>query len=411
MQLDTPTLFACLVIAEFAGSVILLLFYLFWPTRNADSSRSLAMWSLGMFLAACGTLLIAMRGTIPDVFSIIAANFLIILGTGLRRSGFAVFLGLRGHVWLFSIVAVGWIVLCLFPPFLDSFVMRTNYVQGCLIVSGLWVVAMAFFENKERLRSVRLLGVTTTVECAGFLWFTINQNILLLPSFLEAFPEGFTVIFLVTLLFSIIMTIVLPVAMVIERSMQRFREEATQNDLTGLPNRRAFLNTSEDWLADNQQSGGRYGVLVFAMDEIEAVREKYGAAMGDALLQLFARVMKDMLPETAISGQLTDAKFIVLLPEANDGLAQLTAQRLCRHFALGCHQASAGKLAVAISVGAVNAPTSTQLPRAIEAAEKGLAQSKKQGKAKIVAFDMKPNGSVRKSKRPEAFSTSRKNAA
>ncbi|WP_422376137.1 GGDEF domain-containing protein [Roseibium sp.] len=411
MQLDTPTLFACLVIAEFAGSVIFLMFYLFWPIRNPDSARSLAMWSLGMFLAACGTLLIAMRGTIPDAFSIIAANFLILLGTGLRRSGFAVFLGLRGHVWLFSIIAVGWIVLCLFPPFLDSFVMRINYVQGCLIVSGLWVVAMAFWENKEKLRSARLLGFTTLIEVAGFVWFTLNQNILLVPSFLEAFPQGFTVIFLVTLLFSIIMTIVLPVAMVIERSMQRFREEAAQNDLTGLPNRRAFLNAAEDWLSENRERPGVYGIMLFSMDEIEDVSEKYGAPMGLALLQLFARVMKDMLPETSISGQLSDTKFVVLLEEANNDLVHLTAQRLCRHFALGCHQASAGKLTVSISVGAVNSPMSTHLSRALGAAEKGVELSRRQGKSQIVLFDMKPNGSVRKTKGPAAFSTSRKNAA
>lgn len=411
MQLDTPTLFACLVIAEFAGSVIFLMFYLFWPIRNPDSARSLAMWSLGMFLAACGTLLVAMRGTIPDAFSIIAANFLILIGTGLRRSGFAVFLGLRGHVWLFAIVAVGWIVLCLFPPFFDSFVMRTNYVQGCLIVSGLWVVAMAFWENKEKLRSARLLGFTTLIEVAGFVWFTLNQNILLVPSFLEAFPQGFTVIFLVTLLFSIIMTIVLPVAMVIERSMQRFREEATQNELTGLPNRRAFLNAAEDWLSENRERPGVYGIMLFSMDEIEDVSEKYGTPMGLALLQLFARVMKDMLPETSISGQLGDTKFVVLLEEANNDLVHLTAQRLCRHFALGCHQASAGKLTVPISVGAVNSPMSTHLSRAMGAAEKGVELSRKQGKSQIVLFDMKANGSVRKAKGPTAFSTSRKNAA
>ncbi|MCK7612073.1 GGDEF domain-containing protein [Roseibium sediminicola] len=411
MQLDTPTLFTCLMIAEFAGSVILLLFYLFWPSKNADSKRSLAMWSLGMFLAAWGTVLIALRGTIPDALSIIAANFLIILGTGMRRSGFAVFLGLRGHVWLFSIVATAWLVLCMVPEFMGSFLMRTNFVQGTLIVSGLWVVAMAFWENRERLYSVKLLGIVTLIECAGFVWFTLNQNILLFPSFLAAFPEGFTVIFLVTLLFSMIMTIVLPASMVIERSLQRFREKASQDDLTGLANRCSFLDAAEDWLQENSQADTSYSLLLFEMEEFKTVNEKYSPAMGDALLQLFARILKDTLSEGAVSGRLSGTKFAVFLPETDKELTHLSAQRLCRRFALGCHEASGGKLVVTISVGAVSARVSTGLSRAMVTAEQALDKATKQGKAQIVTLDLAPNGTVKKSAGQSAFSLQRKNAA
>lgn len=412
MTLDTPTLFTCLMIAEFAGSVILLLFYLFWPVKNDDSKRSLAMWSLGMFLAAWGTVLIALRGTIPDALSIIAANFLIILGTGMRRSGFAVFLGLRGHVWLFAIVAVAWLGLCLSPTFMDSFLMRTNFVQGTLIISGLWVVGMAFLENRDRLYSVRLLGVTTLIECAGFIWFTLNQNILLFPSFLSAFPQGFTIVFLITLLFSMIMTIVLPASMVIEKSMQGFREKASQDDLTGLSNRRAFLDAAEEWVAEHKDGDTQYSLVLFDMDEFKTVNEKYSPAMGDALLQLFARILKDTLSEGAVSGHLSSTKFVVFLPETDKELAHLTAQRLCRRFALGCHEASAGKLVVTISVGTSTAPVVTRLSRAMDTAELALEKAKSQGKAQIVSLDLAPNGTVRKTASSQsAFSSLRKNAA
>lgn len=411
MTLDTPTLFTCVMIAEFAGSVILLLFYLFLPTRNADSRRSLAMWSLGMFLAACGTVLIAMRGTIPDALSIIAANFLIILGTGMRRSGFAVFLGLRGHVWLFAVMATAWLVLCTFPAFMDSFLMRLNYVQGILIISGLWVVGMAVFENREKLYSVRLLAGVTLLECAGFMWFTLNQNILLFPTFLSTFTEDFTVIYLVTLLFSMIMTIVLPASMVIERSLQRFREKASQDDLTGLANRRALFDASEDWLKENGTGDKPYSLLFFEMDDFKTVNEKYSTAMGDALLQLFARILKDTLAEAALAGRLSGTKFAVFLPDADKELAHLSAQRLCRRFALGCQEASGGKLVVTISVGAVSTGGRTGLSRAMVTAQRALDKARKQGKAQIVTLGLDANGTIRKARGQSAFSTLRKTAA
>jgi len=411
MQLDTPTLFTCLMIAEFAGSLIFLLFYVFWPSKNADSKRSLAMWSLGMFMAACGTVLIALRGTIPDAFSIIAANFLIILGTGMRRSGFAVFLGLRGHFWLFSIVATAWLVLCTFPAFMDSFLIRTNFVQGALIVSGLWVAGMAFLENRERLYSVKLLGAVTLLECAGFMWFTLNQNILLFPTFLSAFPEGFTIIFLITLLFSMIMTIVLPASMVIERSLQRSREKASLDELTGLANRRAFLDVTEGRLKDTTGNDTCYGLLLFEMEQFETVNEKYGTAMGDALLQLFARVLKDKLAESAISGRLSDTKFVVFLPETDKDLAHLSAQRLSRQFALGCHEASGGKLVVSISIGAVSATFETGLSQAMMNVQRALEKARKQGQAGIVTLDLAPSGAVKNAISQSTFPNLRKTAA
>jgi diguanylate cyclase (GGDEF)-like protein len=411
MSLDTPTLFACLVIAGFAGSAILLLFCVYWPDKSMASTRSLAMWSAGMFLAACGTLLIALRGTIPDGLSIIGANFLLILGMGLRRSGVAVFLGQRGHVWLFAVLGTAWLVLSLFPGFQDSFLFRVNYVQSVLILTGVWVVCMAFFQNPERLRSVTLLGVTTLLECAAFAWFTLNQNILLFPSFLSAFPEGFMTVYLATLLFSMIMTIVLPAAMVIEQSFHLFREQAAQNELTGLPNRRSFQDDANNWHRENRRQGENYSVVLFDMEELHAVREKYSPAMGDALLQLFARVLKDALTGNAFSGHFGGTEFAVLLPESDAGLARLTAERICRQFGFGCHEASGGRLMVSVSVGLVTAGGGMRPGRAIQAAERELMKAHKQGRAQIAAVDLTAGGADRKaSGKPAAAEVSKKAA-
>jgi diguanylate cyclase (GGDEF)-like protein len=411
MTLDIPTLFTCIMIAEFAGSVILLVFYLFWPGRSVACARSLALWSAGMFLAGCGTVLFAIRGTVPDLLSIVAANFLLILGTGLRRSGVAVFLGRSSHVWLFTTIAFAWIVLYQFPEFRDNFLARVNYVQSVMILSALWVVWMAFFENREKLYSVRMLGMTTLVEAAGFMWYTVSQNVLHLPSFQSSFAEGFMSIYLMVIMFSIIMTIVLPASMVIERSQQGFREQALQDELTGLPNRRAFLNDAEDWISSTQSTPGMYSLILFDMDQFKTVNERFNQAMGDALLQLFARILKDTLADGAVPGRVGGAEFAVFLPEGNKELAHLTAQRICRRFGLECQEASGGRLIVTASVGLVSAGVSTPLERAMEAAEGGLHRAKKQGRAQIVAMDLAPNGRLIKDAKRAGFSVLRKKAA
>ncbi len=410
MTLDTPTLFTCVMIAEFAGSAILLLFLLLWRARSRACALSLGLCSVGMFLAGSGTFLIALRGTVPESISILAANALLIFGTGLRRCGIAAFLGKRPLIWVVTGAATLWLALCFYPPFFESFLARVNYVQACLILSCLSIVAMTVRFNREKLHSIRFLGVTTLIECAAYVWYTVNQNLLRLPDFLTAFSEDFMSIFLVTVLFAMIMTIVLQVSMVVERSLQGFRDQALQDALTNLPNRRAFYDAAEAWISGRQESGGRYCLIVFDIDRFKSVNDRYSQAMGDAILQLFSRVLKDSLSAEAVCGRVGGEEFAVFLPDCDKEFALLTTQRLCRRFSVGCQQATDGKLVVTASAGIATAECSIGLARAMEAAVNGLGKAKRQGKAQIVSMDLLTNGLLKKST-AAAFSRLKRKAA
>jgi diguanylate cyclase (GGDEF)-like protein len=411
MAFDTPTLFLCVTIAGFAGSAILLLVHFFWKTRSRACSQSLLLWSLGFFVTGNGTVLIGLRGSIPDEFSIVFANILIVLGTGLRRAGFATFLGRPRLLGLYVTMAGLWLVLCFYTPFLDSFLARVNFVQACLIGSSLWVIWMAFRQNPEKLKSAKLLGATNMIECAAYLWFVFHQNVLLFPDFLSVFPQNFMTIYLVTILFSISMTIVLPACMVIERASLRYKEQALQDTLTGLPNRRAVLNDAEDWIANHADPVGAYSLIMFDVDGLTAVNDRFSRSMGDAVLQLFGRILKETPGETAMPGRVESANFIVFLPEGNREVSFLTAQRICRKLSIACQEASDGKLAVSVSAGLVTATTDSPLERAMEAVVRGLSSAKRQGRGQIMAMDLAPNGNLKKTMATGEFSSLRRNAA
>ncbi|WP_299813924.1 GGDEF domain-containing protein [uncultured Roseibium sp.] len=411
MTLDTPTLFTSVMVAKFAGSAILILFFLFWKARSAVCARSLLIWSCGMFLAGIGALLIAMRGVVPDGLSILAANTLVILGVGLGRSAFATFLGGRPAIWLNFAVAGVWIAFCLYPPFFGSFLARTNFVQSYLILTCLSIVWMAFRQNRDNLHTVRLLGVTTLIECLGYAWFTGNQNVLLYPDFQSAFPQGFMAVYLVTILLATVMAILLPACMVVERSLHGFREQASQDALTGLANRRYFLDGTQDWMSESRADGGTFSLIMLDLDGFKSVNDRYGHPMGDAVLQLFSRVLKDTLDVTAVPGRLGGEEFAVFLPDCSQEPALLTARRVCRRFSMECREASGGKLTVTASAGVVTASCNVTLERALEAADKGLYKAKRQGKAQIVTMDFSPEGELQNSVTEPAFSSQRKKAA
>ncbi|WP_165814598.1 GGDEF domain-containing protein [Labrenzia sp. 011] len=364
-----------------------------------------------MFLAGSGAFLIAMRGVIPDGVSILVANTLVILGVGLGRSGFLVFLGNRPVIWLNFAVAGLWVALCIYPPFFGSFQARVNFIQSYLILTCLSIVWVAFRQNREKLHTVRLLGVTTLIECTGYVWFTVNQNVMLYPDFPTAFRENFMTVYLVTILLAIVMTILLPACMIVERSLNGFREQANQDVLTGLANRRAFLNSAQGWMSEHATGSQAFSVIMLDLDKFKSVNDRFGHAMGDAVLQLFGRVLKDTLGVTAVSGRLGGEEFAVFLPDCDRETALLTAQRICRRFKVECREASDGKLAVTASAGVVSANGKVNLDRALEAADKGLYKAKRQGKAQIVTLDFTPDGGAQNSRVGEGFSSPRRKAA
>jgi diguanylate cyclase (GGDEF)-like protein len=411
MAFDTPTLFLCVTIAGFAGSAILLLFHFIWRTRSRACSQSLLLWSAGLFITGNGTVLIGLRGSVPDEFSIILANILILLGTGLRRAGFAAFLGRPRLVGLYVAIAGLWLALCFYTPFLDSFLSRVNFIQACLIGSTLWVIWMAFRQNPEKFKSVRMLGATNMIECAAYVWFVLHQNLLEFPTFLSVFSQNFMTVYLITILFSIIMTIVLPACMVIERASLRYKEQALQDALTGIPNRRAVLNDVEDWISEHADPASAYSLIMFGVDDLRAVNDRFTNAMGDAVLQLFGRILKETSGETAIPGRVEGELFIVFLPKVNREMSFLTAQRICRKLSVACQDASDGKLAVSVSAGLVTATTDSPLERVLEAVDRGLSSAKSKGRGQIMAMDLAPNGNLKKTLATGEFSSLKRSAA
>lgn len=411
MTLDTPTLFTSVMVALFAGSAVLIVFFVFWKARSPACARSLLLWSCGMFLAGTGAVLVGMRGVAPDSVSILVANTLLILGLGLGRSGFATFLGARPTIWLNFAVACLWIGLCFYPPFFESFPARANFVQSYLMLTCLSIVWMAFRQNKDGLHSVRLLGITTLVQCFGYVWFIVNQNVRLYPDFLTAFPERFMAVHLIIILLSIVVTILLPACMIVERSMHGFRQQANQDALTGLANRRSFLNGAQSWMSENRAEYATFSLVMLDLDGFKSVNDRFGHPMGDAVLQLFGRVLKDTLDVSAVAGRLGGEEFAVFLPNCGQETALLTARRVCRRFSMECREVSGGKLTVTASAGVVTADRDVPLERALDVADKGLYKAKRQGKAQIVTMALSADGGLQSFEVEPAFSTQRTKAA
>ena len=393
-MLDTTTLFTSLMVAELTGSALLLFFFLFWKHPDTESKWSALLWSLAFLLGGLGTFLIGMRGVLPDSLTLIAANFLILFGTGLRRSAVAVFFQARKRLWIAFAVGGMWLLLCQVPVFRNTLVYRVDYNQSMMILLVLWTVWIALRFNKENLYTPGIYGASSVIECCAHFGMMVHFNTHAYPSFLASFETYFLPFILLAILVSMVLSMITAVGMVIERSLLRFQQQAHQDELTSLPNRRAFFELAEVRRRLLSVDEG-YVVIHFDLDNFKQINDRHGHAMGDAVLCLFASLCNEASSSDRIAGRLGGDEFAVFWTAASAEEAETFAKQLLRRFASGCSDTTDSRLQASASAGIALVQSSHTLKRALEVADRATYHAKRSGRARVEILRLGETGDVR----------------
>jgi diguanylate cyclase (GGDEF)-like protein len=115
-------------------------------------------------------------------------------------------------------------------------------------------------------------------------------------------------------------------AVAFARSREAVRRLTTQDELTGLPNRRAVLARLDDTIASR---GSRF--VVFALIDIDSyheVNDALGRAGGDTLLQAIAERLKSALHPGAVLGRFQDDEFAAIVASEDAQLATVFADKI-----------------------------------------------------------------------------------
>ncbi len=94
------------------------------------------------------------------------------------------------------------------------------------------------------------------------------------------------------------------------------------DDLTGLLNRRGFMDQFRRALAFSRRYGHEGLLLYCDLDSFKSVNDAYGHAAGDALLQLTGKTLLDAVRDCDVVGRLGGDEFAVVLVQTSwrDGL-------------------------------------------------------------------------------------------
>jgi len=126
---------------------------------------------------------------------------------------------------------------------------------------------------------------------------------------------------------------------------------ATTDPLTGVDNRRHFIEQMEEELAHFIRFKFPAAFLMVDIDHFKSVNDTYGHATGDFVLRHFTELAKQRLRRVDQFGRLGGEEFGILLPGTDAAGAMLFAERFRNYVADTPAQGESGEITITISIG------------------------------------------------------------
>ncbi len=175
---------------------------------------------------------------------------------------------------------------------------------------------------------------------------------------------------------------------VIEVKNRELEVLATRDGLTGVLNRRTFLNSSGAHFEKAKASGLPFSAIMVDIDHFKKVNDTYGHLVGDKAIKAVADALGTFFRKGDTVGRYGGEEFVVALPgtTAEEGMA--TAERLRRHIATLADDDEMPMETMTVSIGLAELDESvTDLTELIDRADRGLYKAKETGRNQVCEFD------------------------
>lgn len=168
----------------------------------------------------------------------------------------------------------------------------------------------------------------------------------------------------------------------VEIELQEF---ATTDFLTKLPNRRYFMAQMEQELARIRSLANTdTAVLMCDLDHFKAINDRYGHAVGDQVLKLFATILREELRKSDTVGRVGGEEFAVVLPGVGTTEASAFARRVQKRVARSPLRVGDEAILVTVSIGiSVMKATDVDAEASLFRGDEALYRAKADGRNRI----------------------------
>lgn len=174
----------------------------------------------------------------------------------------------------------------------------------------------------------------------------------------------------------------------LKKDMERVRQEAMTDGLTGLANRKAFNEQINNLLKENAETGKSFTLLLLDIDHFKSFNDNFGHQVGDQVLRLVSRTLTDGIKGKDMATRYGGEEFTILLPDTNLDAGIAVADSLRKALAnKEIVNRSNGELLgrITMSVGVAQYYTGEKQEDLIERADAALYTAKHNGRNQVAA--------------------------
>jgi diguanylate cyclase (GGDEF)-like protein len=169
------------------------------------------------------------------------------------------------------------------------------------------------------------------------------------------------------------------------------QRQAITDDLTGLVNRRRFIEALDAEIERARTFGSPLTIVLADLDNFKQVNDAFGHHGGDVVLRAFADLIRSHVRDVDVSGRIGGEEFAILLPETDRAGAARVAERMRRSLnAVPIAISDERSIHAASSFGVAELEPEQSGDDLLRAADAALYRAKDEGKNRVVTASELP---------------------
>jgi diguanylate cyclase (GGDEF)-like protein len=172
----------------------------------------------------------------------------------------------------------------------------------------------------------------------------------------------------------------------IERAHEQLRVQSNVDHLTGIFNRRYFMDRLREEIERCERQGAPFAVAFIDVDNFKRINDEHGHLSGDEILQQLTHVCARQIRDIDTLARIGGEEFALLLPQTTPAEAERLVERLRANVAATRAKVGDGWLDVTVSIGLTSSSRDMlDVNGILRRADEALYAAKRQGKNRLVA--------------------------
>jgi diguanylate cyclase (GGDEF)-like protein len=252
-------------------------------------------------------------------------------------------------------------------------------------ILAILVLVIAYGMLALRGRQSHMLTLFSVIVLAATMWWKTLTEPLRYPMQEEVINLAIAVIVLLgvtalSLRMTAIRTHLRRQKLDLEDSLERIRLLATQDELTGLANRRQMTALLKVEMARAQRSGQALSIALLDLDYFKRINDKFGHQAGDIVLMGFADAAGRGLRSSDVLARWGGEEFLLMLPNTGTDEAGQCVVRMRKDLSRIVFEEVAPGLRVTFSAGLTTFQAGESLEALTERADRAMYRAKAEGR-------------------------------